>query len=104
MLRFFLTFLVSLAVTAAAELALTGLLMLLPRLGRPGRAASDALARAPLLDVVVSTFTWVPWPVAAALGGWAGLLGAVVGQVVALFAWVAGHEAIYREAKKGPRI
>ncbi|MGF1632565.1 MAG: hypothetical protein ACFCVE_01840 [Phycisphaerae bacterium] len=89
-------------VVAVALVALAGLLGLLPRLGGPGRAAADALIRAPGLDLVVFTLTTLP-PVAAAAvlgftrpGGWAGVIGgaaaAMLGQGVALVVWSKLHE------------
>ena len=72
--------------------------------GRTGREVVDACARAPLLDLVVGVFTWIPWVVGFAVAHWAGLFGSVVGEVIAFYLWVGGHELIHREAAKGPRI
>ena len=93
------TFLVAVAVTALAY----GLTFV-RRAGPVGAAVADACCRAPGLDGVVSLFTWVPWAVAFAAGHWAGLFGSVVGEVIALFAWQFGHEAMHPRAMAGPRI
>lgn len=97
-------FLIAGSVTAASLLALAAFLSVLGRLGAPGRAIGAACSRTPGLDVVVSAFTWLPWVIAAALGGWPALGGALCGQVVALFGWVAGHELAHPQARRGPRI
>ena len=91
-------------ITALSSLALAGLLSLFPRLGSAGARFSELLCRAPLLDLVVACFTWIPWVIAGAIGGWAGFLGAVVGQLIALYTWCAAHELAFRDAARGPRI
>ncbi len=91
----------SLAITAAALLVLAGVLTLINKLAR---RASERLARAPLLDVIVATFTWVPWVVASILGGWLGFAGSLAGQLVALYAWCLAHEMLHPGAARGPRI
>ncbi len=91
-------------VTAAALGGVAAGLSIVPRLGHGGRAVSDALARAPLLDVIVSSFTWLPWAVGASIAAWPGVAGALAGQCVALGSWVIGHELVYRQAARGPRI
>ena len=98
------TFLVAGLATAAALFGLAVFLSLLGRLGSAGRSLGAVCSRTPGLDVIVSAFTWLPWVVAAAAGGWRGLLGAFCGQVVALFAWVFVHELAHRDARQGPRI
>jgi hypothetical protein len=79
-------------------------LSIIPRLGPGGRRVSDALCRAPLLDLVVGCFTIIPWILAAALGGWAAFFGALVGQFAALGVWCAGHDLAHPRAAGGPRI
>ena len=96
-----LTFAFAPAITASFMLLLASALMLVNKLSR---AASAALARAPLLDLVVASFTFIPWIVASILAGWAGFIGALVGQLLALYAWCFSHEMIHREAARGPRI
>lgn len=90
--------------TCLAMLLGAAVLHALPRLGAPGRAASEAMTRAPALDLWITYFTVLPLilgPVWA--GGW-GLLGAVAGQVAAVLIWTGAHELAHREARRGPRI
>jgi len=88
----------------AVTLYMTLLAGLLTVSGRISRRLSDVLTRAPGLDVAVAGLTWVPWVVAGVVRGWAGVLGAVAGQVVAYFLWVIVHEFAHRQAVRGPRI
>lgn len=74
------------------------------RLNATARDISFALTRAPVLDLMVSIFTWIPWVLAGAAGGWRGVIGAVLGQVLALHTWVWVHEALNRDAAAGPRL
>ena len=85
-------------------LCLAGLLHLIPRLGAGGRHVSDALCRAPGLDVIITCFTTAPLIAGAVGAGWIGIAGAVIGQVGAVLVWVAIHEQFHREAVRGPRI
>jgi SUF system NifU family Fe-S assembly protein len=89
---------------SASVLGLGVFLMLLPRLGRPGRAATDALARPPLLDLVLAALTLIPWIAAAVYAGWLGLAVALLGQMAALYAWIFLHELLHLRASRGPRI
>jgi hypothetical protein len=91
-------------ITALGCVALAVMLSLLPRLGMAGWKLSEAVCRAPLLDLVVASFTWIPWVLAVVLGGWPALIGAVMGQFAALAVWIAGHELAYRKETEGPRI
>jgi hypothetical protein len=91
-------------ITALGTIALAVALSVIPRLGMGGWKVSEALCRAPLLDLIVAAFTWLPWVIAAALGGWPGFFGALLGQAAALVAWCAGHELVFRKATEGPRI
>ena len=84
--------------------ALLAILALTSRLPRIGRSVSESIARAPLLDVVVALFTWIPWVIGAAALGWAALLGVILGQIIAVQGWIFVHEFIHREAGRGPRI
>lgn len=104
-----------LLVTLGAMLAGAGVVHLIPRLGRAGRALSGALCRAPLLDVVITYFTAGPMiagPIAGSmlspetpvLGAGLGLLAAVLGQVGAVMVWTVLHELAHPEARRGPRI
>jgi hypothetical protein len=90
--------------TTAGLLAVAGLLHLIPRLGGAGRRLSDALCRAPGLDVLVLYFTVLPLVIGPIVGGWAGLAGAIVGQVAAVVLWIQLHELAHRDAVRGPRI
>ena len=91
-------------VTVAALLAGAALLHLIPRLGLGGGRVAAALCRAPGLDLVVTYFTVAPLIVGAAVAGWAGLLGGVIGQVASVFVWQAAHEFAHRDAARGPRL
>jgi hypothetical protein len=90
--------------TFAGLLLVAGLLHLFPRLGRAGRRVAEACTRAPGLDGLVVYFTVLPLIVGATVGGWAGLAGAVIGQVAAVLAWSRLHELFNRDAARGPRI
>lgn len=90
--------------TAGAMLLGAGVLHLIPRLGRSGRAVSDALCRAPLLDVLVTYFTIAPLVAGPIAGGWVGLAAAVVGQLAGLIAWSLLHEAFNPQIRRHPRI
>lgn len=90
--------------TAVGVSALAAFFTAVPRMGRPGRAFADVCARAPLLDLFVASFTWIPWVIAGIFGGWAALGGAIIGQGIALVLWTIAHEALYRDATRGPRI
>jgi hypothetical protein len=65
---------------------------------------SEALCRAPLLDLVITYFTILPLIVGPAWGGWWGLGGAVAGQVASVLVWGWLHELANLGAVRGPRI
>ncbi|MFO0873137.1 MAG: hypothetical protein U0575_04090 [Phycisphaerales bacterium] len=92
------------ACTAGGVLALAMLLTLMPRWGPAARAVSGACTRAPMLDVLLSLFTWIPWAVAIAVAGWRGFVAAFAGQVVAMLLWIAFHELTNLRHVRGPRI
>jgi len=92
---------VSFSVTLVALLAVAGLLHLLPRLGE---GISDALCHAPILDVSVTYFTAAPLVWGPIIGGWAGLVGAIAGQVASVLIWSLLHELAHLPATRGPRI
>ncbi|MBV8779824.1 MAG: hypothetical protein JO353_00370, partial [Phycisphaerae bacterium] len=52
----------------------------------------------------VAGLTWIPWVIGAFLGGWGGLIGTFLGQVIGLLAWGWVHELMNLEAARGPRI
>ncbi len=83
---------------------LSATLSLLHRAGSVGGRIAATCCRAPVLDIVVSIFTWIPWVLAGFAFGWQGILGALAGQILGLFAWVYGHELAHRDATRGPRI
>lgn len=82
--------------TTAALLTGALLLHLVPRLGSAGRKLADWWCAGLPLDILVTYFTVLPLFVGPALAGWAGLLGAVLGQLTALIAWTIAHEARHR--------
>lgn len=76
----------------------------LPRLGIAGRKLSESCCRAPLLDGIVGYFTVLPLIAGAAALGWGGFLLAIFAQLATLLLWQTVHEAVHRDAVKGPRI
>jgi hypothetical protein len=90
--------------TFAGLFLLTVLLSASGRLGAAVRQIANAFTRAPLLDLMISVFTWIPWLTFSIAFGWRGLLGSIVGELATLFAWVLVHELTHREAARGPRI
>ncbi|MFG0286342.1 MAG: hypothetical protein ACF8R7_18160 [Phycisphaerales bacterium JB039] len=111
-----LVLLIIAGITVAALLLGAGVLHLLGRMGRAGRRITDACARAPLLDLLITYFTAAPMIVGAAVGGnmqlgggfWRGaalgLVAGVIGQVVGVTLWTIAHELAQPEARRGPRI
>jgi hypothetical protein len=97
-------FLYAAATTFLMVAAICAVLSILGKLGRIGETLGRAFARTPMLDVIVSAFTWVPWGLAGIFAGWRGVFGALVGQILALFAWIFFHEITHRSAVRGPRI
>ena len=55
---------------------------------------TEKIAAAPVLDLFISLFTWVPWVAGFLIGGWLGLFGAAVAQIVALHAFCVVHRAL----------
>lgn len=90
--------------TFVLVLGISLLLWGLPKFGALGRALSQACTRAPMLDIAVASFTWVPWVIAAYIAGWAGFLGCLIGQFFACYAWAFLHELAHPAARRGPRI
>jgi hypothetical protein len=97
-------FLISSLLVTGAMLFGAAICHLVPRLGAVGRRASDAMCRAPLLDLLITYFTIAPLFVGPIFWGWWGFLGAVVGQVSGLVIWTIIHELIHIRSLKGPRI
>ena len=69
-----------------------------------GRRLGPGALRTPLLDVWVFCFTILPWLALVWPLGWAGLLGGLLGPLLALMAWSKTHELMNPEAARGPRI
>jgi hypothetical protein len=91
----------SFAVVGAWELCLGFLCQLV---AKTSLALSNNFTKAPLVDLLVAAITWVPWVWACLFAGWIGFAGAILAQMVALYAWCFLHEMLYREAARGPRI
>jgi len=91
-------------VTVGAMLLGAGVLHAIPRLGGPGRAVAAWLCRAPGLDLLIAYFTVAPMVAGVWIGGWLGLLAAVIGQIVSVVVWGWLHELAHPAARKGPRI
>lgn len=90
--------------TVGALLLGAGLLHAIPRLGGAGKALAAWLCRAPGLDLLITYFTVAPMVAGAWVGGWRGLLFAVIGQIVSVTVWGWLHELAHPAARKGPRI
>jgi hypothetical protein len=56
------------------------------------------------LDLLVTYFTVMPLFLGPIIHGWAGLIGAIAGQVTSVLIWSAVHEFFNRDAVRGPRI
>ena len=100
----FWRFLAVAACTTVSILMLAAALHLIPRLGTWGRRLVDRLCRAPGLDGLIMYFIVLPLVMGPAFAGWAGLAGAVTGQVLSLLIWVRVHELANPQAVGGPRI
>jgi hypothetical protein len=98
----FSTFLLWLGSTAPGVVIVGLLLQWLARFAP--RGLSDRLIRAPLLDLVVAGFTWIPWIAGITFAGWIGFAGTLLGQFAGLWAWCFIHELAHPEARRGPRI
>jgi len=91
-------------IVAILEVLFAMIISFVSRIGPLGEEVIAACTRAPMLDFILGVFTWIPWIVVGLPLGWRGLIGTVLGQIIALHVWVALHEAVYRKAVKGPRI
>lgn len=98
-----MSFLVSLgwswAITTAGLLAGAGLLHLVPRVSPAGRRLADWWCAGLPLDLLVTYFTALPLILGPILGGWGGLVGAVLGQLTALIAWTVAHEGWHHQTR-----
>jgi len=97
-------FLIVATASLFAVLLGAGLLHLIPRLGRAGRALAEAMGRAPLLDLAVTWFLIVPPVAGACWDGAAGVGAALIGQIAGLQLWTWLHELAHPAARQGPRI
>jgi len=62
-------------------------------------AISEKITRAPVLDLFISAFTWIPWAAGAWMAGWLGVLAAITAQFLFLHAFCLLDRAI--RGKKG---
>ena len=90
--------------TFAGVTIIAAFLSVIGKLGAIGRAIANSICRAPMLDAVVASFTWVPWVVAACIWGWRGFVGALIGQFFACYVLAKLHELAHPIANRGPRI
>jgi len=95
---------VSGGIILGAMLAGAAALHTLAAIGGVGRRMTDWLARAPGLDLAVTYFTAAPLIVGPSVWGWAGLLGAIAGQVLAVLFWCRFHELAHHKELEGSRI
>ena len=65
-------------------------------------ALTEQIAKAPLVDIFVSLFTWVPWVAGWCLEGWPGVGAAVLAQIVFLHLFCAVDRAL--RGKPGPTL
>ncbi len=63
---------------------------------------NEVLFRAPVLDLIVGLFTWIPWVVGFYLHGLKGLLGCFIGQLVMLSSFCNIHTMLNNY--RGPTI
>lgn len=91
-------------ITVASLLLGAAFLHLLPRFGKAGRFLSEAMSRAPMLDLIITYFTIAPLVAGLVARGWPGLLGGVIGQVAAVVIWTVMHALAHPAARRGPRI
>jgi len=76
-----------------------GGLILAGILTRLAFAVTESIARAPLLDIFISLFTWAPWASGYFLAGWTGVLAGILAQIVFLHVFCLVHRAL--RGKKG---
>jgi len=91
-------------VALSIGVSFAALFLLAVLLTMAGRFMGRFATQTPGLDLWVSLFTWVPWVVGARAGGWGGLAGVIVGQLLALYLWCFLHESLHPAAARGPRI
>jgi hypothetical protein len=55
---------------------------------------TDAIERAPVLDIFVSVFTWIPWVAGGMMAGFLGIVAAVTAQVIFLHVFCLVHRLL----------
>ena len=90
--------------TVVALLGGTVVLHGLANLGKVGRRCSDAMARAPLLDLMITYFVIAPLVLGLTVGGGLGLAAAAIGQCLTVLIWTVLHAWSHPAARRGPRI
>jgi len=119
-MNFWQPLLLTAGVTSGVLLALTVLLHQLKRLGAAGLATREFVSAGLGLDVVVVTFTVLPWVAGPLLWGfvsfelavgeggtpslWLHAVAGLVGQLVALYLWCWGHELANRQHTRTFRL
>jgi hypothetical protein len=96
--------LISAAAVAAALFIGTGILHLIAKFEDRLAYVSRAVCRAPCLDWIITYFTVLPLIVGSIIFGFAGFLGALIGQVFSILVWTRLHEWRHPDASRGPRI
>src|SRR5687768_9585410 len=90
--------------TSLALLLGAAVLHAVPRLGSGGRRLANWWCAGLPLDLLVTYFTALPLIIGPVVGGWGGLIGAVLGQLTALLGWTLAHEIAHRDVWRRPRI
>ncbi|MCB9838194.1 MAG: hypothetical protein H6813_02550 [Phycisphaeraceae bacterium] len=99
-----MTILITAAAVLLSELALAISLSIVQRLGIIGIRFSDALCRAPLLDVLIAVMTLLPATTGFMVASWPGFTGAIAGQLATIPVWILIHEQIIRRGTPGSRL
>lgn len=93
------------AVSVFAGVSFLALLLTrLGKLGIPGKQMMAYFSQAPGLDVILSVLIWIPWLVTGLMGGIWGIVGAILGQVLAVQTWMFLHETLHRQVRPDPGI
>ncbi len=87
-----MSFYLSLLCAFSWELAIIGLIILAYRF-------TEAITKAPLLDIIFSLLTWIPWTVFGILWGWAGFGICLLGQFLGMQVFCIVHELANPHAK-----
>jgi hypothetical protein len=62
-------------------------------------AITEKISQAPLLDLFISLFTWIPWALGGWMRGWIGVLSSIAAQLVFLHLFCFVHRLL--RGKKG---